>query len=97
MSGFAVSRVLCTLAAFIKLADVCGKRRLVRGVAAESEVDVAIGGWAVWSLSVAPDCGMEVFLVQGQAGGGVLLLGERIVVRCEGEVMTVVAGLGVRV
>lgn len=31
-------------------------------------------------------------LVQGQAGGGFLLLGERIVVRCEGEVMVAVAG-----
>lgn len=80
------------MAAFIKLAGLCGKRRLVRDVAAESEVVVAIVGRAVWSLRVAPDCEIKAFLVQGQAGRGVLLLGERIVVRCEGEVMTVVAG-----
>lgn len=65
---------------------------MVRGVAAESEVDVAIIGRAVWSLSVAPDCGMKAFLVQGQAGGGFLLLGKPIVVGCEGEVMVAVVG-----
>jgi hypothetical protein len=35
---------------------------------------------------------MKAFLVQGQAGGGFLLLGKPIVVGCEGEVMVAVVG-----
>lgn len=74
-------RVLCTSAAAVKFAGSCGKSRLVRGVAAESEVDVAMVGWAVSSLSVTTGCRSKLLSSMARSDGGVLLLmDERIVV-----------------
>jgi len=81
------------VAASIKLAGSCGKRRLVRGVAAESEVGIAIVGWAVWSLRVASDCMVKASPVKAEPEAAISSPDECIVVvvGCGSEVMAVVA------